>query len=171
MDGAHRAPDMLIDGSGRNIVIKASDGGYYSLREGGGDFMRDLIAEQTGLAASPAMVDRMNDARCSPDVCLLTIDAGDDSQGGYRIMATRSSRWLDYEQFIETCARVDIVISDRYLPRACSPRWLRVDKRLLDRTGGLTFRWDDRSIDSVAQHNAHLPWSRYREADRGEILR
>ncbi len=35
------------------------------------------------------------------------------------------------------CALSDIVIADRWLPASCHPRWLKADRNLLERSGGL----------------------------------
>src|SRR3546814_5767992 len=54
----------------------------------------------------------------------------------WRIMATRSDNFVDYDELIRACTRADIVVSARRLPKACRPRWLRLDRPTLARTGG-----------------------------------
>jgi competence protein ComEC len=56
------------------------------------------------------------------------------------------------------CERADIVISERYLPRSCRPRWLRADRDLLQRTGGLTVDLTERQIETVAQGEGDHGW-------------
>jgi competence protein ComEC len=56
------------------------------------------------------------------------------------------------------CQRVDIVVSDRWLPASCRPRWIRADRNMLDQSGGLAFYLADRRLNSVNEDNAHMPW-------------
>lgn len=151
-------PDLLIDGSGRHILVRAEAGTYYSVREGGGDFIRDLIAEQTGAVLPPKAIDTWPRSDCSPDACLVEMSRSD--RKAISLLITRSSKWLDYERLIATCRNVDFAISDRSLPKACTPRKLRIDRYLLSKTGGLAIDFDRNHVESVAQHQAHLPWSR-----------
>ncbi|MFX8250643.1 hypothetical protein ABTL38_19740, partial [Acinetobacter baumannii] len=56
----------------------------------------------------------------------------------WRVLATRSAYPVPWTAFIPACAAADIVISDRRLPRACRPRWLKLDRTVLAKTGGIT---------------------------------
>ncbi len=58
------------------------------------------------------------------------------------------------------CERVDVVIADRWLPRSCRPRWLKADRNLLDRTGGLTFELDPPRLRTVAENQGAHGWWR-----------
>src|SRR3546814_17073051 len=68
-----------------------------------------------------------------------TLFRSDHRAGGrtWRIMATRSDNFVDYDELIRACTRADIVVSARRLPKACRPRWLRLDRPTLARTGGV----------------------------------
>lgn len=41
-----------------------------------------------------------------------------------------------------SCAAADIVVSDRWLPRECSARWLTIDRDSLAASGGLAIYLD-----------------------------
>ena len=57
------------------------------------------------------------------------------------------------------CARVDIVVADRWLPYSCRPRWLKADRRMLEKTGELAIRLSSREVETVAQgQGAHGWW-------------
>ena len=55
---------------------------------------------------------------------------------------------------------VDIVISDRWLPRSCRPELLKADRRLLSRTGGLAIDLAARHVTTVAQTQGEHGWWR-----------
>ena len=64
---------------------------------------------------------------------------------------------------IRACAEADIVVSDRLLPRACSPRWLKADRSLLRRTGGLAISLRARPhVATVAELAGRHPWATIR---------
>jgi competence protein ComEC len=56
------------------------------------------------------------------------------------------------------CAAADIVVSDRRLPRTCRPRWLKTDRLLLARTGGLAIDLSDGTVRSVADEAGRHGW-------------
>jgi competence protein ComEC len=64
------------------------------------------------------------------------------------------------EALKRACAEADIVVSDRRLPAACRPRWLKADRALLDRTGGLAITLGrEPRVTTVASGDRH-PWIR-----------
>jgi competence protein ComEC len=56
---------------------------------------------------------------------------------------------LDWAGFVAACRWADIVVSDRRLPRACTPHWLRLDRATLAHTGGVAINLDDGSLRTV----------------------
>jgi competence protein ComEC len=104
------------------------------LRERSGDYIRDLLSEASGFDQDPEALDGSGFATCSRDSCVATLD-----RDGRRwlLLATRSSTWIDWPILVEACARADIVVSDRWLPRGCVPKWLKLDRRSLEQTGGV----------------------------------
>jgi competence protein ComEC len=71
----------------------------------------------------------------------------------------RNRDYIEERALAAACGRSDIVVADRFLPRSCSPRWLKADRRLLERTGGLALNLGDERITSVAEgQGAHGWW-------------
>jgi competence protein ComEC len=61
---------------------------------------------------------------------------------------------------VRACAEADIVVADRMLPRGCVPRWLKADRMLLRRTGGIAVTLDsDPRISTVAGQVGRHPWA------------
>ena len=51
------------------------------------------------------------------------------------------------------------MVSDRRLPRGCTPRWLKLDRDSLGRWGGVTIRLGDPPrIETVAEQIGDHPW-------------
>lgn len=149
-------PDLIITGDGRHVALRAADGSVYLLRERAGDYVRTMLGESAG---SPPPFDALDafdplpEARCSPDLCVVDIVRPD---GHWRVVATRSPYPIAREQLLPLCAGTDIVVSDRALPRGCVPRWLRLDRPLLARTGGVAIRFPAR-LATVRTGGDH-PW-------------
>ena len=94
-------------------------------------------------------------ARCSRDLCVADRIIGDRR---WRIAATRSAYQMPIDAFTAACRDADIVISDRRLPRTCTPRWLKLDKPMLARTGGVTIAFSRATVTTVDQPGDHHPW-------------
>lgn len=81
-----------------------------------------------------------------------------------RLFATRSAMRIDWVPMIAACASSDIVVSDRWLPRGCRPRWLKLDTDALRRTGGLAIYLGRKPwVDTVAARVGHHPWAQSRD--------
>jgi competence protein ComEC len=150
------APDLLVTGDGRHVAIRADDGRYYLLRERAGDYVRDQIAEAAGSDDDALAVDAMPGARCSPDFCLWSIRRGGRP---WTVLASRSSYRVDWVPLVAACAHVDVVVSDRRLPRGCTPRWIKADREALERSGGLAIRFSPPVVNSVAADRRGKPWA------------
>jgi competence protein ComEC len=78
----------------------------------------------------------------------------------WRLLATRSATRIDWASITRACAEANIVVSDRRLPRGCQPRWLKLDREALERTGGIAIYLGARPrIATVADRVAHHPWA------------
>jgi competence protein ComEC len=78
----------------------------------------------------------------------------------WRLLATRSANRIDWTTMTQACEQADIVVSDRRLPRSCVPRWLKLDRPALSRTGGVSIALDkDPQVDTVAAHVGEHPWA------------
>jgi competence protein ComEC len=146
-------PDLLVTSDGRHLAIRTANGGMALLRDRAGDYMRDILAENGG-EQSLALLGEEPAARCSPDVCAIDVAAG---ARRWRVAATRSAYHLPWTEMSALCAQRDIVISDRRLPRGCTPRWLKLDRAMLARTGGVAIRFSDGHVATVSRGTRH-PW-------------
>jgi competence protein ComEC len=151
------APDLLVTGDGRHLAVRTSSGGLALLRARAGDYMRDLLAESSGSDSATEELERLPEAECSADFC-----AADIVREGrrWRVLASRSDRLVPWEALIRACSEADIVVSERRLPKGCRPRWLKADRELLSRTGGLTITFGrmPRVTTALAAGDGH-PWA------------
>ncbi len=150
-------PDLLVTSDGRHVAIRSGDGAAL-LRPRAGDYVRGLLAETGGLDGLVDL-DRLPSARCSADICLAMIE-------GRQILATRSAYRVNWAELVAGCERADIAISDRRLPRACNPRWLRLDPTTLQRTGGVAIRFSPFVVETVRRPRDDHPWLRMQVRSR-----
>ncbi len=154
--GLAQRPDLLVTGDGRHVAIVDKDGELVLLRPGAGDYAVSMLSENAAIKTEPKAIDEWDGARCSADICSFAIKSGRRS---WSIMATRSGYTVPAMEFAAACKRADIVISERYLPWSCKPRWFKADRDFLERYGGLAVYFDTAFVDSVARTTAHQPWS------------
>ena len=151
--------DILVTGDGRHLALRGADGTLSLLRPRAGDYVRSTLNELSGVTAEASALDDLPAARCNADLCAVVLDRGGRK---WRLLATRSPYLIDIAAMNRACAAADIVVSDRRLPRSCNPRWLKADRVLLSRTGGLAIRLGDQTILSVAGSAGDHPWRPYR---------
>ena len=151
------SPDLLVTGDGKHLAVVATDGTPHILRDRTGDFMRDVFAESSGFDGEPDLLAEAPFADCSRDSCVARLTRGGRS---WRVLATRSSAWLEWRDMVDACARADIVVSDRWLPRGCTPKWLKLDRHMLERTGGVAIDLRDApAVATVAEQVGEHPWA------------
>ena len=156
-------PHLLVTGDGQHMALLRQDQVPVMLRSRSGDFVRDLMSEATAYDGDPANLDEQHFARCSPDSCVA-----DMTEGGraWRLLAIRSRHRIDWAELTRSCADADIVVADRMLPRGCEPRWLKLDRKALERTGGVAIYLGDRPrIETVAGRVARHPWQQWLARD------
>ncbi|MEQ1538488.1 MAG: hypothetical protein ABL928_06145, partial [Sphingorhabdus sp.] len=156
-------PDLLVTGDGRHVAIVDDKGELVLLRPGAGDYAVSMLSENAAIKTEPKAIDEWAGARCSADICSFSIKSGDRD---WTIMATRSGYLVPAMEFAAACKRADIVISERYLPWSCKPRWFKADRDFLERHGGLAVYFDTAFVDSVARTTAHQPWSTLGKKER-----
>ena len=150
-------PDLLVTGDGRHLALRTSAGDLAILRGRAGDYVRSLLSERSGEEEEFTELEHAPAAACSEDLC-----AADIVRGGrtWRLLATRSSHYVEIPAFARACAEADIIVSDRRLPRSCVPRWLKADRVFLSRTGGLAIRFGaGASVETVAAATRGHPWA------------
>ncbi|MFZ3485603.1 hypothetical protein QP045_20490, partial [Sphingomonas sp. 3-13AW] len=119
------------------------------------DYVRDTLGEGGGVEGDLPPLAEQTNARCTADACLVDLAA--DGRN-WRILATRSGYLLPAGELIAACADADIVVSERRLPRGCAPRWLRLDRPALAKTGGVAIRFDPAEVRRVRAAGDRHPW-------------
>jgi competence protein ComEC len=149
-------PSLLVTGDGQHLALVRDDGVPVLLRSRSGDFVRDLMSEAAAYDGEPANLDEQRFARCSRDACVADIV---DGNRGWRLLAIRSRNRIDWTALTRSCADADIVVADRWLPKGCTPRWLKLDRKALEATGGLAIYLDGPPrVETVAAQLGSHPW-------------
>ncbi|MEP9401531.1 ComEC/Rec2 family competence protein [Sphingomonas silueang] len=148
------APDLLVTGDGRHLALRTADGGMAILRDRAGDYVRATLGEGGGVDGELPPLSEQPGVACSPDLCIATRTAGGRR---WTILATRSGHTVPWGQLVAACARADIAVSDRRLPRGCVPRWLKLDRAMLARTGGVAITLANGRVRTVRGGGRH-PW-------------
>ncbi len=150
-------PDILLTDDGRHMAIRGADGRMALLRERTGDFVHDIMSERSGEAEIEAIIDDLNMADCSPDMCIAIVQNGRNS---WTVGATRSAHLVPWAAMTDLCSKLDIVVSERRLPSGCKPRWLKADKPYLERRGGVAITLSDQPIiETTKGGRDDHPWA------------
>lgn len=126
--------------------------------------------ELAGVSAEPVPLAEWPGARCSSAFCTVTIRRGERD---WTILLGRGRSQVEERALAAACADVDIVIAERFLPRSCRPRWLKADRRMLERSGGLSINLASEQIIRVADSQGTHGWwrSARNDASRGSPYR
>jgi len=152
-------PDVLIGRDGRHvgITLNNEDGSrsLLSLRDSRSSYSRDNLLELSSVSSEPIPLASWKQARCSPEFCTMTVERGGRE---WSLLLARNRELIEERALAAACERVDIVVADRFLPRSCSPRWLKADRRLLERTGGLALDLERSTITAVVASQGDHGW-------------
>ena len=148
-------PDMLITGDGKHVAMIADNGNIAILRARAGDYVKDALRETAGIAAEPLEIEQWPGASCTEDSCVLAVNR--DGRN-WRILATRSRYAIPAMELVAACRRVDIVISERWLPYNCAPKWLKLDRNFLENSGGVAINFSGNIVTTVSQSTKGSPW-------------
>jgi competence protein ComEC len=121
-----------------------------------------MIQENAGVEGDSQALQDWPNADCNADACLVTLrkDGRD-----WQILATRSSHYISALALSAACRRADIVVSERWLPASCQPRWLKADRNLLSQVGGMTINLENQNISTALDWTGKHPWTRYRSGE------
>lgn len=150
-------PDILVTGDGKHLALVEPDGRVSLLRSAAGEYSRDMLLENAGTNAEPIAIEAWPGASCSADTCVIEVKRSGKS---WRVLATRTSYRVPALEMAAACKRVDIVVSDRWLPKSCSPRLAKADRNMLDQSGGLAFYLSAQQVLSVNAENPNMPWKK-----------
>nr|WP_253201334.1 ComEC/Rec2 family competence protein [Sphingomonas quercus] len=149
-------PALLVTGDGRHMAMRTADGRVALLRARVGDYVQDMFGELAGTDETALAFETLPGALCNADLCAATIRRGGRN---WRLLATRSAYPVAIGALVRACREADIVVSDRRLPRTCTPRWLKADRPFLARTGGLAIDLDRGLVRTVAERAGEHPWT------------
>ncbi|WP_370032036.1 ComEC/Rec2 family competence protein [Qipengyuania mesophila] len=150
-------PDILITRDGRDIGVANESERLLVLREGEGGYARDNLLELAGSTREPLLLEQWPGSRCSAEFCVLSLRRGGRA---WNLLIARNRELVEERALAAACAKADIVIAPRLLPRSCRPRWLKADRRFLQREGGAAIYLDRQRIDTVSQEQGAHGWSR-----------
>ena len=117
--------------------------------------------ELAGVEADPLPLAEWPGAACTRDFCAVGFERAGRT---WHLLMSRSRYLVDEDELAEACARADVVVSERYLPRSCRPRMLKADMVMLSRSGGLALVMRPERIDvtAVAETQGEHGWWRGR---------
>lgn len=157
-----RAPDLLVSGDGHHVgIVEAGGARLLLLRSDSGSFAAETLTEVAGMSGDVVALADWPGARCTQDFCTVSLDRGGRT---WHLLIGRSKEYVEERQLAAACDLSDLVISDRWLPQSCHPRWLKVDRKLLNRTGGLAFDLSRARVVTVAERQGEHGWWRKDEA-------
>ncbi|WP_197425982.1 ComEC/Rec2 family competence protein [Erythrobacter sp. CCH5-A1] len=154
-------PDILVAGDGQQvgITVRVAEGTLrlVSLRDSRSSYTRDNLMELAGVGADPVPIADWPDARCTSAFCTLTIARG---KRDWVLLLGRGRAQVEERALAAACAEADIVVAERFLPRSCRPRWLKADRRFLERSGGIAINLAAERITTVAEGQGEHGWWR-----------
>jgi len=150
--------DLLISGDGHHVGITGEAGeDLLMLRDSRSDYARDNLTEIAGMNGTTRLLGEWPGARCNPDFCAIILRRDGRS---WNLLIARGKELIRERELAAACERADIVIADRRLPGSCRPRWLKADRALLYRTGGLAIDLESGKVTSVAAQQGRHGWWR-----------
>jgi competence protein ComEC len=148
-------PDVLISGDGRHVGITTDNGRLLSLRDSRSTYARDNMIELSGVQSEPIPIAEWPGAQCSTEFCVMTIERGGKQ---WTLLLARNREMIEERALAAACARTDIVVADRWLPDSCNPKWLKADRNLLEKTGGLALNLEAGTMQTVAERQGTHGW-------------
>jgi competence protein ComEC len=154
-------PDLLVTGDGQQvgITIPGPDGSprLLALKDSRSSYTRDNLMELAGVAADPVPLADWPGARCSSAFCTITLTR---EKRDWVVLLARGRGQVEERALAAACAEADVVVSERFLPRSCRPRWLKADRRMLEKSGGLAIDLTAKRITAVADSQGEHGWWR-----------
>ncbi|WP_090479287.1 ComEC/Rec2 family competence protein [Qipengyuania nanhaisediminis] len=148
-------PDILVTRDGGNLGLVDERGNLFVLRGAPGTYARTNIVELAGSEIEPRNIRAYEGANCSADFCTI---GRKTSEREWIVLVALNKQRIDERQLAAACELSDIVVADRWLPRSCMPRWLKVDRRYLERNGGVSIYLEDEQVRTVASSQGDHGW-------------
>lgn len=152
-----RVPDLLVSGDGHHVgIVEGGGDRLLMLRDKTDSFAGETLTELAGMSGEAVPLAQWPGARCSPEFCAVALRRGGRD---WHLLIGRNQAPVAERALAAACDLSDIVIADRWLPQSCRPRWLKADRNLLDRTGGLAIDLEKAKVTTVAEgQGAHGWW-------------
>ena len=151
-----RAPDLLVSGDGHHVGITGEAAGeLLVLHDSKSDYTRDNLTETAGMSGTLRTLDDWPEAHCNDGYCAITLRRGGRD---WQVLMARGKTMVPERSLASACERADVVISERYLPWSCHPRWLKADRGMLEQSGGLTIDLDRGKVRTVAEDEGQHGW-------------
>lgn len=156
-------PDLLVTGDGQHVAVRDRSAPMVVLRSGAGEYALQTLGESAAFDGTALAMDDWKEARCNAEFCSFVLRR----QGrDFAVLLGRNRERVPERALAAACRRADIVIANRWLPRSCTPRWIKADRAMLDDTGGLAFYLAAGKVRTVAADHRGHPWW-----DRAQALR
>jgi competence protein ComEC len=150
------APDLLVTADGRHVALRTPTGEMALLRERAGDYVRTVLGEAAAYEGAFVALAEADGATCSQDVCEVRLPIA--GRAPMQLFVTRTGLRLPWQDLVDACARADIVIADRRMPRGCRPRWLKLDRPALAAMGGAVVMLEAREVVGGRDPRDRHPW-------------
>lgn len=151
------SPDLLVTSDGMHMAVRDDRGQMALLRPRTGDFMRDVLGKRSGTLDPIMDLDEAAGASCGRDMCRISVTRNGKT---WRIAATRSDYLLPWDPFMSACRDADIMISNRRLPKSCTPLWIKADRDFLANTGGLAITLSEEpKVEMTRRKPDDHPWA------------
>lgn len=153
-----QTPDLVISGDGRHVGwIDPDSRRLVMLRDGSSDYALDNMMEAVGRREWPKVVSAVRGTRCNSDFCAVALRTG---QALNHVLIAKGHMIVPEGQLAKACRQSDVVIADRRLPDSCRPKWLKADRAMLDRSGGVAIDLDRQTLLTVADTQGDHGWWR-----------
>jgi len=150
------APDLMVTADGRHVALRTPTGEMALLRERAGDYVRPVIGGAAAHEGAFLPLAEADGSTCSLDLCEVLLPMAGSAP--MRLLVTRTNLKLPWQDLVDACARADIVIADRRMPRGCSPRWLMLDRPALAAMGGALVMLEARNVVGGRDPRDRHPW-------------
>ncbi|KPH63374.1 ComEC/Rec2 family competence protein [Novosphingobium sp. ST904] len=162
-------PDIVVSGDGRQVALIDGPGRrLVMLRDSSSDYVLDNLMEVAGVQSKPVLLAEWPGTRCNPDFCALMLERGGKAR---HILIARGRDIVPEDTLARACRGADLVIAGRRLPRSCRPTWLKADRNMLSRTGGVAIDLEHRTVHSVADAQGDHGWWRSPPLSYGVIAK
>ncbi len=150
-------PDILIARDGHHVGVRLGNGDLLTLQASLSDYAQSNLLEHAGVSSVPIPVVESGHAKCSPEFCTIKLRRGERR---WILLLARNRVQVEERALAAACERADVVVAERWLPRSCRPRWIKVDRALLSETGGLAIHLKSGRIQTVAEGQGSHGWWR-----------